>query len=122
MRRWAAALAADVAAVVVFATLGRRNHGDVDVSSVLLTASPFVMALALSWWASQVWRQPVAVRSAVPVWLGTVSLGMLIRRIAFDRGTAVSFVIVATLALGALLLGWRAALAMLQRRAMGLRR
>jgi hypothetical protein len=122
MRRWGAALAADVAAVFLFAALGRRNHGGVDVGSMMLTASPFVIALLLSWWASRLWRQAVAVRTAVPVWLGTVALGMLIRRIAFDRGTAASFVVVATLTLGVLLLGWRAAFCGLRSRLTGLRR
>ena len=33
---------------------------------------------------------------------------MLLRRVAWDRGTALSFVIVTTVVLGLLLLGWRA--------------
>jgi hypothetical protein len=43
-------------------------------------------------------------------------MGMLLRRTVFDRGTAASFVIVATLVTGALLLGWRAAQLVVARR------
>jgi hypothetical protein len=50
------------------------------------------------------------------VWVVTVALGMLLRRTVFDRGTAASFVIVATLVTGALLLGWRAAQLVVARR------
>ncbi len=38
---------------------------------------------------------------------GTLVLGMVLRRTAFDKGTAPSFVVVATLFLGLFLLGWR---------------
>ena len=34
-------------------------------------------------------------------------LGMVLRRTAFDKGTAVSFIVVATVFLGLFLLGWR---------------
>jgi hypothetical protein len=38
----------------------------------------------------------------------TVLMGMVLRNFAFDRGTALPFVIVATLFLAATMLGWRA--------------
>jgi membrane protein implicated in regulation of membrane protease activity len=47
------------------------------------------------------------VREGVPVWLCTVAVGMLIRGLT-GAGTAFSFVIVAAVFLGAMLLGWRA--------------
>ena len=43
------------------------------------------------------------------VWTVTVVGGLALRSVVFDRGIAVSFMIVAALTLGALLLGWRAA-------------
>ena len=41
------------------------------------------------------------------VWVASVAGGMLLRRVT-GEGTAVSFVVVATVVLGAALLGWRA--------------
>jgi hypothetical protein len=42
------------------------------------------------------------------VWGYTVVMGMVLRNYLFDRGTAPAFIIVATLFLGATMLGWRA--------------
>jgi hypothetical protein len=39
--------------------------------------------------------------------LTTIVLGMLLRNIVFDDGTATAFIIVATVFLGTLLNGWR---------------
>ena len=47
-------------------------------------------------------------RAGVDVWVATVVIGMLLRWLAWDRSTALSFVIVATLVLGFFMLGWRA--------------
>jgi hypothetical protein len=38
-------------------------------------------------------------------------MGMLLRNLVFDRGTAPAFVIVATIFLGVTMFGWRALLA-----------
>jgi hypothetical protein len=43
----------------------------------------------------------------VSVWLGTVTIGMVLRNLLFDDGTATAFIIVATIFLGAVLNGWR---------------
>ena len=98
----------DVAAVLAFVVAGRRTHGGGDVTGVAEAAWPFLLALAAGWLAARAWRAPSAVlRTGVPVWVVTVALGMLLRRLAGD-GTATAFVVVATAALGVLLLGWRA--------------
>ncbi|MGA1524055.1 MAG: DUF3054 domain-containing protein [Planctomycetota bacterium] len=57
---------------------------------------------------SRGWRQPVALSTGVTVGGSTVASGMVLRRMT-SAGTAPSFVLVATLATGVLLLGWRAA-------------
>jgi hypothetical protein len=44
----------------------------------------------------------------VVVWLAAVVVGLVLRRTVWDRGVAISFVIVTALVLGALLVGWRA--------------
>jgi hypothetical protein len=45
------------------------------------------------------------------VWGYTVVMGMVLRNVVFNRGTALAFIIVATVFLGATMLGWRALLA-----------
>ncbi|MGD9572255.1 MAG: DUF3054 domain-containing protein [Thermoleophilia bacterium] len=42
--------------------------------------------------------------------------GMLLRGLVFDRGTAPSFVVVAAIVLGALMLGWRLVVDLSRRR------
>ncbi len=41
------------------------------------------------------------------IWAVTVIAGLLLRRFAFDDGTAPAFVIVTAVVLGVLLVGWR---------------
>jgi hypothetical protein len=45
------------------------------------------------------------------VWGYTVVMGMVLRNLVFDRGTALAFIIVATVFLGITMFGWRALLA-----------
>jgi len=105
----AVAAACDVVAVLVFVALGRRSHdeGGNVVAGVLSVAAPFLIALAVGWAAARAWRAPMVWRTALVVWPVTVAVGMLLRRFVFDRGTATSFIVVATIATGVLLLGWR---------------
>lgn len=109
-RRAAAALAADTVLVVAFAAIGRASHesgvlGDGGLG-LLMTAWPFVAALVLGWLVSLAWRAPLApLRSGVPVWVVTVAGGMLLRAMS-GQGTALPYVVVATLALLATLVGW----------------
>lgn len=108
-RRVVVAAALDAAGVLVFVAVGQRNHnGDAAVGEVLNIAAPFLTALAVGWLVSRAWRQPMNLRIGTIVWLSTVVVGLLLRNLVFARGTATSFIIVATLFLGAVLLGWRA--------------
>jgi drug/metabolite transporter (DMT)-like permease len=108
--RWLGAMAADVAAVVVFAVAGRNAHDESSGAGTVLTiAAPFVIGLLVGWIVS--WRagsEPAAPRTGIVVWVATVVIGLVLRRTVWDRGVAVSFVIVTALVLGALLVGWRA--------------
>lgn len=109
-RTVALAAGLDALAVVVFVAVGRRSHDEANaVVDVLETALPFLIGLALGWAAVRAWRRPVALTTALVVWPVTVLAGMLVRRWAFDDGTAASFVVVATLFLGGCFVGWRAA-------------
>jgi heme A synthase len=111
------AAALDVALVGLFAAVGRASHepgylslaGDGDaLRGVLLTAWPFLAGLVIGWALvrSLSHRWPVAVGAGISVVVCTVLVGMLLR-IMTGQGTAPTFVLVATLVLAVLLLGWR---------------
>jgi hypothetical protein len=109
----------DIVAVIVFVALGRRSHDEGGNAAVetARVAAPFLIALAVGWVAARAWRRPTALTTGAIVWVVTVALGMVVRNVVFDRGTATSFVVVASLVTGVLLLGWRAvALAIAHRR------
>lgn len=116
-----AALAVDVVLVVAFAALGRRTHDDGDVLGpgglgLAQTAWPFLVALAVGWGIARAWRGPAApLRSGLPIWIATVVVGLLLRLVS-GQGIAPAFVVVATLTLGLLLVGWRGVVALIARR------
>ncbi len=116
-RTTALALIADVSCVLVFAAVGRRSHAEgLTVTGVAETAWPFLTGTALGWLLIRGWRRPSAVApTGVGVWVATVVVGMALRR-ATSAGTAVSFVVVASLVTAILLLGWRGVAAILARR------
>ena len=101
----------DAALVAGFAALGRRSHEEgLTASGVLEVAAPFLIALAAGWLLARAWRAPAALRTGAAVWAVTVVGGLALRGTLFDRGLAPSFMVVAAITLGVLLLGWRAAL------------
>jgi hydrogenase/urease accessory protein HupE len=94
----------DVVAVVVFVAIGRRNHDEgTALSGVLSVATPFLIALLASWVGLRTWNEPFTRRSWAATWAITVIVGLLLRRLVFDRGIATPFIIVATITLGVLL-------------------
>ena len=104
------ALAADLTFIALFAAVGRRNHAEgLSIGGVIETAWPFLAGAAVGWLISRAWRRPTAVvPTGITIWVCTVAVGMLLCK-ATSEGTAASFVTVATLTIGLLLLGWRAA-------------
>jgi hypothetical protein len=89
---------------VVFVAIGRRNHDEgTALSGVLGVAAPFLIALVASWVGLRTWNEPFTRRSWVATWAITVIVGLLLRRVVFDRGIATPFIIVATITLGVLL-------------------
>lgn len=108
-RRVVIAGVVDVALVLVFVVLGKRSHD--DTANAFEIAAPFLLALAVGWLVARAWLHPWAVRTGAGLWVVTVVVGMVLRHWVFDRGTAASFVVVATLVLGAFLVGWRAVVA-----------
>ena len=101
----------DVAAVVLFASIGRASHAEgVTPGGVLLVAWPFLVALAVGWGLARSLRAdwPVRVPGSPVVWLTTVLLGLVLR-VATGGGFAWSFAAVTAIVLGVLVVGWRCA-------------
>ncbi len=97
----------DVAVVVVFVAVGRRNHGETTtMSAVAATAAPFLAGLAVGWIASRAWNAPASRSTGIAVWATTLIAGMA--SYIVDDGVAPAFVAVATVFLAAGLMGWRA--------------
>ena len=99
----------DVACIVLFVVLGRRNHHETGsfVESTLKVAAPFLIALVVGWLLARGWRNPTGLGTVLIVWVVTIALGMVLRNLVFDRGTASAFVIVAAVVTFVLLFGWR---------------
>ena len=115
-RSVAIALLLDTVLVVAFAALGRASHDSDVFAGLWQTAWPFLIGLAVGWLVTLAWRAPLApVRTGLGIWAATVIGGMLLRA-ASGQGTALPFMIVATLTLLVLLVGWRVIAALVARR------
>lgn len=98
----------DVAAIITFVVIGRKNHDEGSaLSGIVKVAAPFLIALAVGWLAVRAWRSPMAVGTGITIWLVTIIGGLVLRKVVFDGGTAVPFIIVASLFTLATLVGWR---------------
>ena len=105
------AFAFDALCVLLMVVIGTRNHKtDTGLSGILFVAAPFWIATAVALLAPQLQRTKVEAH-VVAVWGYTVLMGMLLRNLVFNRGTAPAFIIVATVFLGITMFGWRALLA-----------
>ena len=115
----AVALLVDVACVVVFCTIGRRSHAEgITLGGVALRrrGRSSLTGTAVGWLATRAWRRPTALSpTGLGVWFATVVVGMLLRKLT-SQGTALSFVVVASVVTAILLLGWRGAAAVRTRR------
>lgn len=114
------AAVADIVAVCVFVAIGRRNHDEAgSLTGFLTTLWPFLVGALVGWSVTVLARgRRFAPERLLPagvlVWVSTVVVGMVLRVLS-DQGTATSFIIVATIANGVLLLGWRAVAALIAR-------
>jgi DUF3054 family protein len=108
MRSVRLAVVLDCCCVLVFVVIGRASHTKGEsLAGVASTAWPFLAGLAGGWIAARTWRRPLLLwPGGVGAWLGAVALGMVLRVVA-GQGTALAFVVVATVFLGLFLLGWR---------------
>ena len=102
----------DALCVLLMVVIGTRNHKtDTGITGILFVAAPFWIAMSLTHLAPLLQRTVKAGAHVVVVWGYTVVMGMVLRNMVFNRGTAVVFIIVATVFLGITMFGWRALLA-----------
>lgn len=100
--------ALDLLVVTAFVLIGRATHE----AGILATGSlqalwPFLLAVAVGWVASSSLRlKHEGLPAGALLWLITLVLGLGLRALS-GQSTALPFVIVATLVVGAGLLGWR---------------
>lgn len=110
-------LLVDLALVVAFAATGRSTHeSELAVPGILNTAGPFLAACLLTWAVLRAWRSPAAPwPTGVLVWLGTAVGGLALRAL-FGGGMAPSFLVVAVVVLGVVLLLPRTVVTLVLRR------
>ncbi|MGL4305088.1 MAG: DUF3054 domain-containing protein [Mycobacteriaceae bacterium] len=101
--------ATDVLCVLIFVMLGRRSHAEASsLLGFLNTAWPFLTGLGLGWGLVYRWRAPQDIFPAgIIIWISTVTCAMILR-VLVGQGTALSFIVVASVFTGLFLLGWRA--------------
>ena len=106
------AFAFDALCVLLMVVIGTRNHEtDTGITGILFVAAPFWIAMSLAHLAPLLQRKNRKEQNAYVVWGYTVVMGMVLRNTVFDRGTALAFIIVATVFLGITMFGWRAVVA-----------
>ncbi len=110
-------VAVDLLAVVVFVGIGRHTHDHgVSAAGLVSTTWPFACGLGAGWLLLAVGdRDGRSLLDGAVVAAATVAVGMVLRVVA-GQGTAVAFVVVAAVFLGALMIGWRVAASWLRRR------
>lgn len=115
-KRSALLAAGDLAALVLFAAVGRANHGEGDaLGAVLVTAAPFVAAWALAAAPLGAFGPeargrdvPAALLAGAKAWALAAPLGLALRAVSQGgRAPPLPFVLVTLLAGGGLLLAWR---------------
>ncbi len=99
----------DLVVVLVFVIIGRDEHQPTDkVGDIVTVAAPFVIGVLVgSAWAWARRRDLRTVSSGLIILISTLVVGMLLRRFAWDRGAATSFVAVTAGFLTVGFIGWR---------------
>ena len=113
VKKYAPFLLIDAILVIVFCAIGRRTHEEANaLAGLAKTSWPFLTGLVIGWAATLAlyrdkFNAVLLLPTGIVVWLSTVVVGMILRVLS-GQGTQFSFIVVATLVLGAFLLGWRA--------------
>ncbi|HST84841.1 MAG TPA: DUF3054 domain-containing protein [Kineosporiaceae bacterium] len=102
---------ADLAAVLVFVTIGRLSHEEgLSVSGLLRTGWPFAIGVIGGYIGIALTRWPLlSLRGGAVIVGKTAVIGLVLRYGIAHDGAPFSFVVVTVLVLSALMLGWRAA-------------
>lgn len=101
-------LVIDLVLVTAFATIGRASHAEgLSLGGIAQTAWPFLVAVVVGSLLGQRVAGSFWWQEGMVVWAITVTGGIALR-MAAGQSAAAGFVVVSTLVLGALLLGWRA--------------
>jgi hypothetical protein len=104
-------LVVDILAVLTFVIIGRDNHGQSNtILGIVDTAAPFLIALLVAHIVLRLLKISHRLTVAIVVWAVTVGGGLTLRNLAFNDGTAFSFIVVTTITLGVLMIGLRLAL------------
>lgn len=114
---WLGYFFTDVFCVLLFCAAGRRSHDEgLNIIGIATTAWPFLTGTIVGWLATRAWRRPTAlIPGGVVIWLCTVVIGMLLRKVS-GAGVVTSFVVVAATVTAVFLLGWRAGVGLSQQR------
>ncbi len=113
VKKYAPFLLIDAILVIIFCAIGRRTHEEANaLAGLAKTSWPFLTGLVIGWAATfalyrDKFNAVLLLPTGIVVWLGAVVIGMILRVLS-GQGTQFSFIVVATLVLGAFLLGWRA--------------
>lgn len=106
MHRWA--IAVDIVVVMAFVVIGREDHGFVsDISDYARVAAPFIVGLVISSAVFKSWENPIDVRTGTLVAVGTVAIGMVLRKFVWGDGTALPFVLITTVFIVVGFVAWR---------------
>lgn len=105
-------LAFDLLAIAAFTVLARVAHGNLAPSELIQTFWPFALGACFAWAIMMVRAAdrtvpPVSITFGAAVWLGTVVTGLIIWGLRHGHFPHYSFVIVASVMSGLLLIGWR---------------
>ncbi|KAG2495095.1 hypothetical protein HYH03_006706 [Edaphochlamys debaryana] len=112
-------VAGDLAALLLFAAVGRMNHGEgLALGEVVATALPFLVgwfgaAPFLGGYSADARKKGVgaAAGTAAKCWAVAAPVGIALRSIARGYMPATSFILVSAGVTAVLLVGWRSALA-----------
>lgn len=104
-------LAIDVLAVLTFAILARAAHGSLEIAHILDTWWPFTIGTILGW-IIQRGKHPLTFTHGAVIWVSTAATGLIFWGLRHGAIPHWSFVIVATVMSGILLLGWRGLVAL----------
>lgn len=117
----------DIAAILIFAAVGRGSHSELDgISGVLVTAWPFLAgwitgAAVMGAYGATAQHGTIIEAAAVAgkAWCIAIVVSLLLRSVSRGAPPPVPFAIVASVATSVLLIGWRSAFAAFMPRPQG---